>query len=117
MLQRYTWQAVNFTLNSFVRARLSTLCLLNARLEDCGRKLKARLYDSETCLHLASLAAAKANDLAVLLQLGDELITLLDDVAVLLVLIVGSVSLDNALDAIDGAGDAVSGDKFREIPG
>jgi hypothetical protein len=82
MLQRYTWQAVNFTLNSFVRARLSTLCLLNARLEDCGRKLKARLYDSETCLHLASLAAAKANDLAVLLQLGDELITLLDDVVV-----------------------------------
>ena len=72
----------DYTLDSFVRARLSTLCLLNARLEGCGRKLKARLYDSETCLHLATLAAAKANDLAVLLQLGDELIALLDDVVV-----------------------------------
>lgn len=40
------------------------------------------LDDSDACLPLASLAAAKTDDLAVLLQLGDELITLLDDVVV-----------------------------------
>jgi len=66
---------------------------------------------------LTTLAAPQSDCLTVLLQLGNELVALLDNVAVLLVLIVGPVSLDNALDAIDGAGDAISGDKFGEIPG
>jgi hypothetical protein len=71
----------------------------------------------QTTLNLATLATPQSDCLAVLLQLGDELITLLDNVAVLLVLIVGPVSFDNALDTVDGAGDAVCGDKFGEIPG
>jgi hypothetical protein len=70
-----------------------------------------------TTLNLATLTAPQSDCLAVLLQLGNELITLLDDVAVLLVLIVRAVCFDDALDAVDGAGDAVCGDKFGEVPG
>jgi hypothetical protein len=54
--------------------------------------------------------------LAVLLQLGDELITLLDHVCVLLVLVVWSVCLNDALDAVNGAWDAVCSDELGEVP-
>jgi hypothetical protein len=50
------------------------------------------------------------------LQLGDKLITLLDDVRILLVLVVWSVGLDDALDTVDGARDAVCCDEFGEVP-
>lgn len=68
-------------------------------------------------LDLDSLTTSEPYCLAVLLQFGDELIALLDDVIVLLVLVVGSVGLDDALarDAIDSAGDALCGDEFGEI--
>jgi hypothetical protein len=54
--------------------------------------------------------------LAILLQLCDELIALLQDVGVLLILVVRPVRLNNALNAINGAGDAVGGNEFGEIP-
>jgi hypothetical protein len=54
--------------------------------------------------------------LAILLQLGDELISLLDHVCVLLVLVVWSVCLNDALDAVNGAWDAVCGDELGEVP-
>ena len=62
-------------------------------------------------------AAAKPHGLAVLLQLGNELVTLPHHVLVLLVLVVGAVRLDDALarDAVDGAGDAAGGDEAGEI--
>jgi hypothetical protein len=47
-----------------------------------GDSGKAYFYDFGACFPLASLASAETDDLAVLLQLGDELITLLDDVIV-----------------------------------
>jgi hypothetical protein len=54
--------------------------------------------------------------LTVLLQLGDELVTLLDHICVLLVLVIGAVRLNNALDTVDGAWDAVCGDELGEVP-
>jgi hypothetical protein len=51
-------------------------------LEGCGRKRKAYLISGLGCLPLASLAAAETDDLAVLLQLRNQLVTLLDDVVV-----------------------------------
>lgn len=73
--------------------------------------------DSTTLVHgLTTLAAPQPDSLTVLLQLRDELITLLDRVCVLLVLVVWSVGLDDALDTVNGAWDAVGGDEFGEIP-
>ena len=66
--------------------------------------------------HLTALASTQPDSLAVLLQLGDELITLLDHVCVLLVLVVRAVCLDDALDAVDGAGYAVGSDETSEVP-
>ena len=65
---------------------------------------------------LAALTAPQPDGLTVLLQIGNELVTLLDNVCVLLVLVVRSVGLDDALDAVDGAGYAVGGDESSEVP-
>jgi hypothetical protein len=67
--------------------------------------------------NLATLASPQPDGLPVLLQLGDKLVALLDNVHILLVLVVGSVGLDDALNAIDGAGNAVGGDELGKIPG
>lgn len=64
---------------------------------------------------LTALAPPQPDGLAVLLQLCDELVALLDHVCVLLVLVVWPVRLDDALDAVDGAGDAVGGDELGEV--
>lgn len=63
-----------------------------------------------------TLTAPQPDSLAVLLQLRDELVTLLDHVCVLLVLVVWSVGLNDALNAIDGARDAVGGDELGKVP-
>ena len=42
---------------------------------------------------------------------------MLDHIGVLLILIIRPVRLDDAVDAVDGAGDAVCGDEFGEISG
>lgn len=63
-----------------------------------------------------ALTAPQPDSLAVLLQLCDKLVTLLDDVHVLLVLVVGSVGLDDALDAVNGARNAVGGNELGEVP-
>jgi hypothetical protein len=47
-----------------------------------GESEKPIIMTSNPHLPLASLTAAKTDDLAVLLQLGDELVTLLDDVII-----------------------------------
>lgn len=64
---------------------------------------------------LRPFTSPHAHRLAVLLQLGDEGVALLDHVSVLLVLVVGTVRLDDAVDAVDGAGNAVAGDEFGEV--
>ena len=63
-------------------------------------------------------AAAKPHGLAVLLQLGNELVTLPHHVLVLLVLVVGAVRLDDAAlarHAVDGAGDAAARDELGQV--
>lgn len=69
--------------------------------------------------HLCTLTAPQSHSLAVLLELGDQLIALLHHIVVLLVLVVRAVGLDNALagDAVDGAWDALGGDELGKIAG
>ena len=66
---------------------------------------------------LRPLAPPQPHSLAVLLQLGDELVALADKVLVLLVFVVGPVGLDDAAagDAVDGARDAAGGDELGEV--
>ena len=40
---------------------------------------------------------------------------MLDDISVLLILIIRAVRFDDAVDAVNGAGDAVSGDEFGKV--
>lgn len=63
------------------------------------------------------LTPPQSHRLPVLLQFRNEPVTLLDDVCVLLVLVVGPVRLDDFVDAVDGAGDAVCGDELGEVAG
>lgn len=65
----------------------------------------------------AALASPQPHRLPVLLQLRDELVALFDHIGVLLILVIGSVRLDDALDAVDGARDPIRGDELGEIPG
>lgn len=69
------------------------------------------------CFDLCSLATPQPHSLTVLLQFRDELITLSHNVLVLLVLVIGSVGLDDALagDAIDCTGDTTGGDEASEV--
>jgi hypothetical protein len=76
------------------------------------------------CLHStftpsSPLTPPQPDRLAVLLQLGNQLITLAHQLLVLLVLVVGAVRLDDAVagDAVDGAGDAAGGDELGEVAG
>jgi len=63
------------------------------------------------------LASPQPHGLAVLLQFGDQLVALADDILVLLVLVVGPVRLNDATagDAVNGAGDAAGGDELGEV--
>lgn len=58
---------------------------------------------SITLVPLAAFASTQTNCLSILLQLGDQGITVLHNIRILLVLIVGSVGLDDAVDPVDGA--------------
>ena len=80
-------------------------------------RLQCPSSNCDIITQLATFAPPQPHGLAVLLQLGDELVALLDHVDVLLVLVVGPVRLDDALDAVDGARYAVGGDELGEVPG
>ena len=67
------------------------------------------------CNLSASLTSPQPHRLPVFLQLRDQAIALLDNVAVLLVFVIGAVRLDDPVDAVDGTGDAVRGYEFGEI--
>lgn len=66
---------------------------------------------------LSSLAPPQSNCLSIFLQFGNQLITLLNNVIVLLILVVGSVGFDNTLasDAVNGTWDAVCSDEFCQV--
>lgn len=67
---------------------------------------------------LCPLTAPEPHSLAVLLQFGDKLVTLADNVLVLLVLVVWPVGLDDTLarHTVNGARDATPGNELGEIP-
>ncbi len=63
------------------------------------------------------LTPPQPHSLPILLQLSNQPVPLLDDIRILLILIVRPVRLDDLVDAVDGAGDAVCGYEFCEIAG
>lgn len=64
---------------------------------------------------LAALTTPKADSLSILLELGDQSITVLHHVGVLFVLVIRSVGLDDSVDPVDRAGNAVAGDELGQI--
>lgn len=66
---------------------------------------------------LCPLTSPQPHRLTVLLQLGNQLVALADDVLVLLVLVVGAVRLNDATarDAVNGAGNAAGGDELGKV--
>ena len=75
--------------------------------------------DNKPLSHLrtssAPLASSQPDSLSIFLQFRDQAISLLHDISILLVLVIRSVCLDDFVDAVDGAGNAVCGDEFGEI--
>lgn len=65
---------------------------------------------------LASFASPQPDGLAVLLQLRDQSIPLLHQIRILLVLVVGPVSLDDAVDAVYCARYPFGSNKLGQIP-
>ena len=75
----------------------------------------ARYLDSFS--HLCTLASPQSYCLAVLLEFRNELITLLDHIIVLLVLVIRTVGLDDALSShsVDGAWDSLSRNELCKV--
>lgn len=67
-------------------------------------------------ISLAPFTPPQSHGLAVFLEFGDQGITVLHHIRVLLVLVVGSVRLDDPIDAVDRARNAVAGDELGQIP-
>ena len=65
---------------------------------------------------LTTLGTSQSDCLTVLLQLGNQLVSLLDHVVVLLILVVCSVRLNDLVDAVDCTWDSVGCDEIREVP-
>lgn len=70
----------------------------------------------QAIIPLAPFASPQPHSLAILLKLGDQGITVFHHIRVLLVLGVGSVRLDNAVDTVNCACNTVAGDELGEIP-
>ncbi len=66
---------------------------------------------------LPPLTPPQPHRLPILLQFRNQPVPHLDHVGILAVLVVRPVGLDDLVDAVDGAGDAVCGDEFGEIAG
>ena len=68
-------------------------------------------------ISLAPFTPPQSHGLAVFLEFGDQGITVLHHIRVLLVLVVGTVGLDDALagDAVNGARDAAGSDESSQI--
>lgn len=93
------------------------LCKLDSLLVE--RVQDYVLYRSTTLLSsnfLTPLASPQPDRLAVLLELGDQGIALLDKVRVLLVLIVRAVRLDNSVDPVNCARYPVGGYELGQVP-
>lgn len=65
---------------------------------------------------LTPLAPPQPHGLSILLKLRDQRIALLHHIGILLVLVVRPIRLNNPVDSINGAGDAVAGNELGQIP-
>ena len=64
---------------------------------------------------LTALTSTKTHSLSILLDLGDQRITVLNHVGILLVLVVGAIRLNDTVDTVDGAGNTVVGNEFGKV--
>lgn len=62
-----------------------------------------------------TLAPSHPHSLPILLQFRDELIALLHDIHILLILVIWAIRLDDLVDTIDSARNAIHGDKVAEV--
>lgn len=65
--------------------------------------------------NLAAFTAPKPDGLSIFLELGNQGITMFHNVGVLLVLVIRSVGLDDTIDAVNCAGNAVAGNELGQI--
>jgi hypothetical protein len=65
---------------------------------------------------LTPFTAPQTHSLTVFLQFGDELVTLLHHICVLLVLVVWPVGFNDAVDSVDGTRNSVSRNEFGKVP-
>jgi hypothetical protein len=82
----------------------------------CNSLLVMRDHDYDVYYTLTPLASPQPHILAVLLQLGDQSIALLDEISVLLVLVIRAVRLDDSVDAVDRARYPLGGNEFGQVP-
>jgi hypothetical protein len=73
------------------------------------------LSDPRYLSNLTTLTATKSNGLSVFLEFGNQGVTVLHHVRVLLVLVIGSVGFNNSIDAVNRAGNAVAGDELGQV--
>lgn len=64
---------------------------------------------------LPPFTSPQPDRLSILLQLCDQSITLLNHISVLLVLVIGTVRLDDPVDTVDGARNAICRDEFCQV--
>lgn len=92
---------------------------LNVPILEIGCMLDRIMAGGITASHthqLTPLTAPKTNGLSVLLELGNQGIAMLHHIRVLLVLVVGAVRLNDAVDTVNGARNAVAGDELGKVP-
>lgn len=64
---------------------------------------------------LTALTSTKTHSLSILLNLGDQRITVLNHIGILLVLVIGTIRLNDTVDAVDSAGNTVVGNEFGKV--
>lgn len=64
---------------------------------------------------LTALTSTKTHSLSILLDLGDQRITVLNHIGILLVLVIGTIRLNDTVDAVDSAGNTVVGNEFGKV--
>ena len=61
------------------------------------------------------LTSSEPHGLPILLQLRNQRVALSDNILVLPIFIVRPIRLNDGVDAVDGAGDAIGGDELGEV--
>lgn len=114
---KFYWEKEN-KLDYLSRRNLRFLSICSSiRLDIVQSQVPHLCKSSGICRQSRPFTTPQPHCLAILLKLGDELIALLDHIIVLLILIIWSVGLNDALSShtVNGAGNTFGCNKFGEI--